>query len=196
MTRPKAFRAAAAAAATVLQSHTLCALADHTPSVNATAGVAFAGETARIALLEARVDMTSHFSTAAAVAYLGAEGGYREMQLRMVATASLAVRNWAFENRHLISLSSESVERYRMRLRAARQGLFGREHLSARAFDELFFDFDRRRLIRNNVAIGAGVQVTRALSGEIYHIWESNRVAPDDRYLLALVTLRFGGTTR
>jgi hypothetical protein len=193
MTHLKASRIATAVAAALLHGHTVVALADDAWTANATAGVALAEEAVRFGLLEGRIDATPHVSMAAAVAYLDAEGGYQEVQLRLVALASLAIQDWAIENRHLVSLSSESVERYRMRLRATRPGLFGRESLSVRAFDELFFDFDRRTLIRNNVAIGMGVQVTRALSAEIYHIWERNRAAADAEYLLAWVTLRFGG---
>jgi hypothetical protein len=36
------------------------------------------------------------------------------------------------------------------------------------------------------------LQVTCALSGELYHVWEDNRAAPGETYLLALVTFRFG----
>ena len=193
MRNPQAGRVATALAVTLLQTCSCMARAEVAASGNAIAGVTFAGEAARIALLEARVDSTRHLSLAAAVAHLEAAGGYNEVQLRLVATAAFAIDDWSIDNRHLISLSTESVERYRMRVRAARSGLFGQRSLSARAFDELFFDFDRGRWVRNNVALGLGVQISRTLSGELYHVWENNRSADDESYVLALITLRFGG---
>lgn len=192
MSNPQAGRVATALAVTLLQSHAGVARAETDTFGNAIAGVAFAGEAARIGLIEARMDATSHLSFAAAVAHLDAAGGYNEVQLRLVATAVFVIDDWIFDNRHLVSLSTESVERYRLRVRAARPGLFGKRSLSARAFDELFFDFDRERWVRNNVALGLGMQITRTLNGELYHVWENNRSAHDQSYVLALLTLRFG----
>lgn len=184
---------ATALAVTLLQSYSGTTRAEVTASGNAIAGVTFAGEAARIALIEARMDATRHLSFAAALAHLDAAGGYNEVQLRLVATATFAIDDWVIDSRHLVSLSTESVERYRMRLRAARPGLFGKRGLSARAFDELFFDFDRGRWVRNNVALGLGMHISQTLTGELYHVWENNRSAGDESYVLALLTLRFGG---
>lgn len=160
-------------------------------SVNATAGMAFAGESANVALLEFRNEVTAHFSLGVAAGYLDASGGYSEGQLRLMTIGTWNVRGWTIDNRHMLSLSTESVERYRVRARVARPDLFGLSPLSARAFDEAFFDLDGAGFIRNNVALGVGVEINRALLAELYRVWEGNRAAPNDRYVLGLVTLRF-----
>lgn len=160
-------------------------------SVNATAGAAFDGESVNVALLEIRRDVTAHFSLAAAAGYLDVGGGRDEGQLRLMAIGTWNVHGWAIDNRHLLSLSTESVERYRIRARVARPGLFGLSPLSARAFDEVFVDLDGAGFIRNNVALGVGLQLNRALLAEFYRVWEGNRDAPNDGYVLGLVTVRF-----
>lgn len=153
---------------------------------------AAAEESLTFAMLEARVDVTDHWLVSVAAAYLDPGRAPDEAQLRLSAIGATSFGAWNIENRHLLSFSTTSVDRYRMRLRAVRPALFGRPALSTRAFDEVFFDFDRRRVIRNNVALGFGLQMTGALSGELYHVWEGNRSARDDRYVLALLTFRFG----
>lgn len=160
-------------------------------SVNATAGAAFAGEAVNVALLEIRRDVTAHFSLAAAAGYLDVAGGRDEGQLRLMAIGTWNIHGWAIDNRHLLSLSTESVERYRIRARVARPGLFGLRSLSARAFDEGFVDLDGAGFIRNNIALGVGFELNRAVLAEFYRVWEGNRDAPNDRYVLGLVTVRF-----
>ena len=181
----------AALACVVVHAHALGAEAGRSTSVNATVGAAFDSDSIYVGLLEARTEVIEHLSLAAALAHLNAGGGRTEGQLRLMATGSWGVRQWAIENRHLVSFSTASVERYRIRVRAARSGLLGVGALSIRAFDEAFFDFDQSRLVRNNVALGAGLQLNPALTAELYRVWEGNRGLPDNRYVLALVTVRF-----
>lgn len=71
-----------------------------------------------------------------------------------------------------------------------RPNVLGQSQLSVRAFDEVFFDFDRSRIVRNNVALGLGVQLPGALTAEIYHVWMDNREAPDGTYMLALLSMK------
>jgi len=189
MTRQHRCRAIACALMSVGRSCLAADRVDRAVSVNATAGVTFVGEPARIALLETRAEATSHVTIAAALAYVEGVAGYHEMQLRLLATGTIEVERWVIENRHMISLSSESVERYRSRLRVMRPGLLGHPGLSARAFDEVFLDLDRGRLIRNNLALGVGAQIKRC-TAELYHVWVDNHDAPSSNFLLALVTVR------
>nr|WP_298722799.1 hypothetical protein [uncultured Steroidobacter sp.] len=160
-------------------------------SVNATAGMAFAGEAVNVALLEIRNDVTAHVAIAAAAGYLDVAAGRGEGQLRLMAIGTWSIPGWTLDNRHMLSLSTQSVERYRMRARVVRPELFGFPTLSARAFDEVFVDLDGAGFIRNNVALGVGFELHRALLAELYRVWEGNHGAPDDRYLLGLVTVRF-----
>jgi hypothetical protein len=159
--------------------------------VNATAGAAFAGESVNVALLEFRKDFTAHLALAVAAGYLDVDGGHDEAQLRLMAIGTWNLQGWTLDNRHLLSLSTESVERYRIRARVARPGLFGFPALSARAFDEVFLDLDGAGFIRNNIALGIGLALNRAVLAELYRVWEGNREARNDRYVLGLVTVRF-----
>lgn len=162
--------------------------------INAIAGVTFEGEPARIGMIEARAAATPHVSLAAAVAYFEGAAGYDETQLRLNATFAGSFGAWTIENRHLLSLSTESVERYRCRVRIVRPNLLSHPRLSARAFDELFVDFDGTRVIRNNAALGVGLQLRSTLSAEVYHVWVDNRDAPNDTYMLAMLTVRLGSS--
>lgn len=164
------------------------AVAEH--YVNAIAGIAFAGETARLGLIETRSEITQHVALAAGLAYFEGAADYEEMQLRLSATGSGKFGSWIVDNRHLLSFSTESVERYRCRLRTIRPGLLGQPQLSVRAFDEVFFDFDRSRIVRNNVAVGIGVQLPGTVTAELYHVWVGNREARDETYMLAVLTFR------
>lgn len=149
-------------------------------SVNATAGGAFAGESVNVALLEVRRDVTAHFALAAAAGYLDVGGSRDEAQLRLMAIGTWNVSSRAIDNCHLISLGTESVERYRIRGRVARPGLFGLSSLSARAFDEVFIDLDGAGFIRttsrwargssstapsspSSIAFGKGIGVGRMI---------------------------------
>lgn len=170
-----------------------CARAEQSPVISAT--VAAAEDSVTFAMLEARVDVTDQWLLSIAGAYLDPGSARDEAQLRLSAIGVRHFGDWSFENRHLFSFSSASVERYRLRIRAARYRLFGKPELSARAFDEVFFDFDGRRLFRNNLAAGFGIQMTEAMSGELYHVWEMNRSRRDNAYLLALLTFRFGAAS-
>jgi hypothetical protein len=187
--KPNVRRALTALACLVAQGHTL-ANASQSTSMSAMAGVAFDGESVSIALLEARTEVTAYLSLAGAIGYLDGGDRYTEKQLRLMAISTWNVQRWIIDNRHLFSFSTESVERYRIRVRAARPGLFGVSSLSARAFDEAFFDLDQARFTRSNFAFGVGLQLNRALSAELYRVWEGNRDVPNDRYVLGLVTLR------
>lgn len=160
-------------------------------SVNATAGAAFAGESVNVALLEVRNDVSAHVALAVAAGYLDVGGGHDEGQLRLMAIGAWNIQGWAIDNRHMLSLSTEPAERYRIRARVVRPQLFGLSAISARAFDEVFIDLDGAGFIRNNVALGVGFELNRALLAELYRVWEGNRAAPDDRYVLGLVTVRF-----
>jgi hypothetical protein len=158
--------------------------------------VAAAEESVTFGMLEARFDLTSRWLLSVAGAYLDPGPASDETQLRLSAVGALNAGGWSVENRHLFTLSSASIERYRMRVRAIRSGLFGNRSLSVRVFDEVYFDFDSRRLFRNNFALGVGMQVSDAVSGELYQVWEMNRSRQDDAYLLALITFRFGSHHR
>ena len=173
------------------QSHAASAYATESQYVSATAGAAFDADSIHVALLEARTEVLEHLSLAAAVAYLDFGGSHSEGQLRLMALGSWSVQQWSIENRHLLSFSTECIERYRVRLRAVRSGLLGLSSLSLRAFDEAFYDFDQEQLIRNNLALGMGLQLNPALTAELYRVWEGNREVPDNRYVLGLVTFRF-----
>lgn len=164
--------------------------AERSPALSTTAAVA--EDSVSFAMLEARVHISDAWLLSVAAAYLDPGASDDETQLRLSATGALTIGNWSFDNRHLVSFSSASVERYRMRIRAIHPGLFGIRRLSLRAFDETFFDFDSRRLFRNNIAVGCGIQVTEALSGELYQVWELNRGRDPNGYALALLTFRFG----
>jgi hypothetical protein len=166
------------------------ARAEQRPAISAT--LAAAEESVSLAMLEARFDGTSEWLLSVAGVFVDPGPAPDETQLRLSAIGTLSVGGWTYENRHLFSFSSASVERYRMRVRAVRPGLFDKRKLSARAFDEVFFDFDSRRLFRNNFALGIGVQMSDAWSGELYQVWETNRSRGDNAYILALMTVRFG----
>jgi hypothetical protein len=161
-------------------------------TVNAIAGATFDGLSARIGILEARVPVSTHWTVAPALVYFEGEAGYHESQLRLSMTGAFEAGTWIIDNRHMLSMSTESVERYRARLRFARPGLLGESRLSARAFDEAFFDFDAGRLIRNNLAAGLGLTVDGTITAELYHVWVNNIGARDDTYVLALLTVRLG----
>jgi hypothetical protein len=170
--------------------HSAGAYAQRSPTLSTT--VAAAEDSVRFGMLEARFAVSAAWLLSIGAAYLDPGTGSDETQLRLGATGTLQVGSWTFDNRHLLSFSSASVERYRMRVRAIRPGLFGVRSWSVRAFDETYFDFDSKRLLRNNVAIGFGLQMSAALSGELYQVREMNRARGDDTYVLALLTFRFG----
>jgi hypothetical protein len=173
--------------------YSACARAEQRPTLSAT--VAATEESATLGMIETRFDVTNRWLLSVAGVYLDPGSAPDEAQLRLSAIGTLSAGRWAFENRHLFSFSSASVERYRLRVRAVCPGLFDKRELSVRAFDEVFFDFDGRRLFRNNFALGIGVQMSDALSGELYQVWELNRSRRDNAYVLALMTFRFGGST-
>jgi hypothetical protein len=161
-------------------------------SANVTAGLTLEGAPVRFALLETRAEVTSHVTLAAGMAYVGAGGGYEELQFRALATGTITVRRWIIQNRHMFSLGSESAARYRNRLLVMRPGLFGHGGLSVRAFHELYVDLDRGRLIRNSLAFGVGTQLGNRLSAELYQVWVDNRDSPARDYVLVFVTWRIG----
>lgn len=161
-------------------------------SVNAVVGATYDGPSARIGLIEGRAATSRHWTIAPAVAYLEGTAGYHELQARLAAIGTFDRGPWTIDNRHMLSVSTESIQRYRARLRIARRGLLGLRALSARTFDELYFDFDRGRVIRNNVAAGLGLALNDAVTAEFYHVWVDNRGARDDSYVLALVSVRLG----
>lgn len=179
----------AAVCTAIALCYSACARSDR-PAMSAT--VAAIEESLTFGMLEGRFDVTDKWLLSVAAAYLDPGSASDEMQVRLSAIGTLSVGRWSFENRHLLSFSSASVERYRMRVRAVRPGLFYKRGLSVRTFDEVFFDFDSRRLIRNSFALGTGIQMNDALSGELYQVWEMNRSNRDNTYVLALLTFRFG----
>jgi hypothetical protein len=183
----------AAVGGIVAMGYVAGACAQRGPTISAT--VAAAEESVRFGMLEARFDISNEWLVSMAAAYLDPGPAADEAQLRLSAIGTLSVGGWVVENRHLFSFSSASVERYRMRVRIARPGLFGKDTVSVRAFDEIFFDFDGRRLFRNNLACGLGVPLNGALSGELYHVWEINRSRGDNAYVLAMLTFRFGDSS-
>jgi hypothetical protein len=63
--------------------------------------------------------------------------------------------------------------------------------LSALAFDELFFDIERGRIERNNLAAGFGADLGDCCRAEIYQVWSDNRAVQDTRYVLAIVSVTF-----
>jgi hypothetical protein len=169
--------------------HATNALAGEPLSVSAT--IAAAEDSVLFGMIEARLAVSDHWAVGAAAAYLDPGSSDDEAQLRLSVIGAISLGEWNLENRHLFSLSSTSAERYRMRVRAVRPLSRVRSALSARIFDEVFFDLDQRRVLRNNVAAGFGVQFTQAMNVELYHIWEMNRAQRDGAYVLALLTYRF-----
>jgi hypothetical protein len=179
----------------VLVFHAVPALAvDAPPPMSATVGVTFDNLPARIGLAEARFSPTPRTVVAAGIAYFETEPDYEELQLRVMAVGTFTTKKWALENRHMFSMSTESVERYRVRLRLARSGLFGQARLSFRTFDEMFFDFDQGRFFRNNVALGFGVQLCDHCTAEVYRVWVDERsgLRGGEDYTLAMFTVRIG----
>jgi hypothetical protein len=158
-------------------------------SVAATAGAAYGDLVAQIALVEARTTLNPRLSVAAGLAYLHVEHGYREAQMRVHAITRMTIGRWVIDDRNMLSVSSESAERYRNRLRATFPALRGRSRLSAHAFNELFFDFDRGAFVRNNVALGLGAAIGDCCRVELYHVWSDNRGAPDTRFVLAIASM-------
>lgn len=158
-------------------------------AVAATAGAAFGRRSVEFALVEARAALRPHLSVASAIAYLSAENGYREWQLRAFATATLRVGPWVVDDRNMVYVSSESVERYRNRLRATFPAFLGRPRWNAHLFDELYFDFDRDQIVRNNVGTGFSVAISRCCRVELDHLWSDDRGTRETRYWLAHVTM-------
>jgi hypothetical protein len=192
-TRYKSRRAAVCTL--LLSGATWCAALraeDSTVSIAATAGTAFGRRSVEFALFEARATLRPHLSVASAIGYVRAEHGFSEWQLRASATANLTVGRWIVDDRNMLYVSSEAVKRYRNRLRATLPAFLGRPRLSAHAFDEIYFDFDRGGIIRNNVAIGLSTAVRDCCRVELSHIWTDNRGTRETRYLLALATVTIG----
>jgi hypothetical protein len=165
-------------------------------SLVATAVIAFGRTSAELGTVEARARLRPNLSVASGLAYLRARGGYREVLLRLVATASTSVGRWRIDNRSMLSLSTESVERYRNRLRTTSPALGRRGRLNALASDEVYFDLDRDRIVRNNFALGVGATVGDGWRVELHHVWSDNRGAAETRYLMALATVRVGHGSR
>lgn len=147
----------------------------------------------RFGLLDVRIALSEHWAASLGVAYLDPAVAADEMQFRVSALGVWQLDEWSLDNRHLLSISSAALERYRSRVRIARSGVLGSQLLSVRAYDEIFVDLERSRLFRNNLAAGIGLQFTKTLNAEIYHVWEMNRSASDRDFVLVLVAWRFGG---
>jgi hypothetical protein len=162
-------------------------------SFAATAAATFDGVSADFGLLEARAGLGPHLSVAAGVAYLHVEPGFREIQLRTQATVSATLGRWLIEDRNMISLNDESADRYRNRLRISLPiaGDRSRQRFRLLAFDELFFDLQRGRIERNNLAAGFSASLGDRCRAELYQVWSDNRTAPDNRYVLAIVSVTF-----
>jgi hypothetical protein len=160
-------------------------------SMAATGAITFDGLSADFGLVEARAKLNPHLTVASGIAYLHVEPGYREVQLRATATASGDIGRWIVDDRNMVYASTASVRRYRNRLRVTLAGLGGHSRLSAHAFDELYFDLDRGRVVRNNIALGLGAVISDCCRAELYHVWSDNRGADDVRYMLAIVSVTF-----
>jgi hypothetical protein len=159
-------------------------------SISAIGGLTLPDDPVKVAMLEARAQVSSNVSTAVTLTYLEAAHGYHESQLRLSVTPGFNVGAWTIENRSMLLFSSQSFDRYRNRVRFIRPGFAGERSLSFRAFDEFYVDLDRGRFVRNNIALGFGMQIHSSLSAELYHVWVDNRGAASDNYVLATVTLR------
>jgi hypothetical protein len=158
-------------------------------AVAATAGAVFGESSAEFGLVEARATLRPRLAVAAAVAYLDAERGYSEWQLRASATLNAAIGRWIIDDRNMLYVSSESIERYRNRLRATLPNFLGRPRLTLHAFDEWHFDLERSRVVRNSVAIGAGSTVLDCCRIELSHVWSDDRGVREVRYWLVLATI-------
>jgi hypothetical protein len=167
------------------------AAGDNDMTVTGTAGVTFGTDAVRVAIAEARSELFDHASVGAALVYLDSERGSDEFQLRLSATPGITMERWSVDWRQMLTASSQDVTRFRSRLRVVRPGLFGRESFSLRGFDELFVDLEGAGVIRNNVAVGIGVQLQEPFSAELYHVWVDNRVGRQSDYALLLISLRF-----
>lgn len=159
-------------------------------SISAIGGLTLPDEPVKAAMLETRAQMHPNVAIAATVAYFNGTDGYHESQLRLSVTPGFNAGAWTIEDRNMLLISSHSPDRYRNRVRLIRPGLLGEHSLSFRAFDEFFVELDNGRVVRNNVALGMGMQISAALSAELYHVWVDNHGTTSDNYVLALVTLR------
>ena len=157
---------------------------------HAVAAMAFDDPAIRVALLEARAQVGPRMSIGGALAHVAADDGFEEVQLRIHATATASMRGWTLDNRHLVSLGTDSNERYRIRLRAISPVLFRNSKLSFRAFDELFVDLERNRQIRNNLAAGVGLGLGGRGTVELYQVWSREQRGGNSNYVLAIFTLR------
>ncbi|MEX2123405.1 MAG: DUF2490 domain-containing protein [Woeseia sp.] len=160
-------------------------------SLVALGAVTFDGLSADFGLVEARAKLSPYFTVASGVAYLHLEHGYREVQVRASVTASAIIGRFTLEDRNLIYASSESVQRYRNRLRLTMPALGGHSRLSAHVYDEIYFDLDRGGVVRNNLALGLGASISDSWRAELYHVWSDNRAVGDIRYIMAMVSITF-----
>lgn len=160
-------------------------------SLVALGAVTFDGLSADFGLVEARARLSPVFTVAAGVAYLHLEQGYREAQVRASVTASGTIGRFTIDDRNLIYASSESVRRYRNRLRLTMSALGGHPRLSAHAYDEIYLDLDQGGVVRNNLAVGLGALISDCCRAELYHVWSDNRAVGDIRYILAIVSITF-----
>jgi hypothetical protein len=160
-------------------------------SMVALGAVTFDGLQANFGLVEGRAKLSPRFTVASGIAYLHLEHSYREAQLRASATASATNGRFTIDDRNLIYASSESVRRYRNRLRFTMSALGGHPRLSAHAYDEIYFDLDRGEIVRNNLALGLSASIGECCRTELYHVWSDNRAVGDTRYILISVSTTF-----
>jgi hypothetical protein len=160
-------------------------------SLVALGAVTFDGLSADFGLVEARARLSPVFTVAAGIAHLHPEQGYREAQVRASVTAQGTIGRFTIDDRHLIYASSESVRRYRNRLRLTMSALGGHPRLSAHAYDEIYLDLDRGGVVRNNLALGLGASIGDSWRAELYHVWSDNRAVGDIRYTMAIVSMTF-----
>lgn len=153
-----------------------------------TGGTTHSDSPVRFAMLEGRRLLTPHVNYAAALVYLDGRRGYEDLQLRLMASASVTGSGWSLDARQLISRGSSSEDRFRSRVRLVKGGLFGHERLSARAFDEIHISLGGAGVLRNNYAAGLGFQASSGWNLELYHLWEDNRSTSNGTYWLLMAT--------
>ena len=162
-------------------------------SLNATAGATVGDISARLLQLDLRRQLAVPVAASAALTYLESDQDYREVQLRLAATATVLLGQWTLEDRNLLMLTSKSVERYRNRARLTFPLVMGKSHLNVHVFDEIFYDFDRDQILRNNIALGFSSAVGACCSIEVYHIWSDERFTRDGHFVFASLTWRIAG---
>jgi hypothetical protein len=155
-------------------------------SIVVTSGAVFGRRSAEFALVELRSDVRRRLSLGAALGYVSSEHGYSEWQGRAFATANVDIGRWLIDDRNMLYLNSEGVALYRNRIRATFPRFLDRSRLSAHVYDEIYYDLERERIARNNLAIGLARSIADCCRVELSHVWSDDHGVREGRFWLAL----------